>query len=204
MPTSFGIREAIPHFASFAERHPHLHIQLQLGDRRHDLVRQAVDVAIRLGRLSDSTATAKLIATIPRVVVASPEYLARHGVPETPDDLIRHRILGGSAAAVPTAWRFERNGQASAIKLEPHFSTDENEAATAAAAAGFGITSTSGRACRRELEAGVLVRLLPEWTLAGIPVHAHFPMGRATRAAARAAIDHLVAAFRRYSSNEPI
>jgi DNA-binding transcriptional LysR family regulator len=196
MPTSFGIRDVIPRLASFAERHPDLHIQLQLGDRRHDLIKEAVDVAIRLGRLSDSTATAKLIATIPRVVVASPDYLARHGVPETPDDLVRHRIVGGTAAAVPTAWRFERSGKESAIKLEPHFSTDENEGAIAATVAGFGITSTSGWACRRELENGVLVRLLPDWTLAGIPVHAYFPMGRATRAAARAAIDHLVAAWR--------
>jgi DNA-binding transcriptional LysR family regulator len=204
MPTSFGIRDVIPRLASFAERHPHLHIQLQLGDRRQDLVRDAVDVAIRLGRLPDSTATAKLIATIPRVVVASPEYLARHGAPETPDDLVRHRIVGGSAAAVPTAWRFERNSQASAIKLESHFSTDENEGAIAAATAGFGITSTSFWACRRELEAGTLVHLLSEWTLAGIPVHAYFPIGHSTRAAARAAIDHLVAAFRRDTSNGPI
>ena len=123
-----------------------------LVDRRQDLVRDAVDVAIRLGRLADSTATAKLIATIPRVVVASPDYLARHGAPETPDDLVHHRIVGGTAAAVPTAWRFERAGEESAIKLEPHFSTDENEGAIAAAVAGFGITSTSGWACRRELE----------------------------------------------------
>lgn len=202
MPTSFGIRDVIPRLASFAERHPNLHIQLQLGDRRHDLIKEAVDVAIRLGRLSDSTATAKLIATIPRVVVASPDYLARHGVPETPDDLVRHRIVGGTAAAVSTAWQFERNGVEAAIKLDPHFSTDENEGAIAAAAAGFGITSTSGWACRRELESGALVRLFPEWSLAGIPVHAYFPMGRATRAAARAAIDHLVAAFQRDSSND--
>ncbi|WP_413987926.1 LysR family transcriptional regulator [Labrys okinawensis] len=204
MPTSFGIRDVIPRLASFAERHPHLHIQLQLADRRQDLVRDAVDVAIRLGRLPDSTATAKLIAMIPRVIVASPDYLARHGAPETPDELVRHRIVGGSAAAVPTAWRFERNGEETAIRLEPHFSTDENEGAIAAAVAGFGITSTSGWACRRELEAGALVRLLPEWTLAGIPVHAYFPMGRTTRAAARAAIDHLVATFRQDSSNEPM
>ena len=60
MPTSFGIRDVIPRLASFAERHPNLHIQLQLGDRRQDLVRDAIDVAIRLGRLSDSTATAKV------------------------------------------------------------------------------------------------------------------------------------------------
>jgi DNA-binding transcriptional LysR family regulator len=204
MPTSFGIRDVIPRLASFAERHPKLHIQLQLGDRRQDLIKDAVDVAIRLGRLQDSTATARLIATIPRVVVASPDYLARHGAPEMPDDLVRHRIVGGTAAVVPTAWRFERNGEESAIKLNPHFSTDENEGAIAAAAAGFGVTSTSGWACRRELESGALVRLLPEWTLAGIPVHAYFPMGRATRAAARTAIDHLVVAFQRDSSNDPV
>jgi DNA-binding transcriptional LysR family regulator len=200
MPTSFGIRDVIPRLASFAERHPHLRIQFQLGDRRHDLIREAVDVAIRLGRLEDSTATARQIATIPRVVVASPDYLARHGVPETPEDLGRHRIVGGPSAAVPTAWRFERDGEEAAVKLDPHFSTDENEGAIAAAVAGFGITSTSGWACRRELESGVLVRLFPELRLAGIPVHTYFPMGRATRAAARAAIDHLVAAFRRDSA----
>ena len=105
---------------------------------------------------------------------------------------------------MPTAWRFERDGEVSAIKLEPHFSTDENEGAIAAAAAGFGITSTSGWACRREFEDGTLVRVLTGWTLAGIPVHAYFPMGRATRIAARAAIDHLVAHFEREPPSEPV
>jgi len=200
MPTSFGIRDVIPRLASFGERHLHLQIQLQLGDRRHDVIRGVVDVAIRLGRLEDSAATAKRIATIQRVVVASPDYLARRGTPETPEDLVRHRIVSGPATAVPTAWRFERDGQEAAIKLDPHLSTDENEGAIAAAVAGFGITSTSGWACRRELANGALVRLLTEWTLAGIPVHAYFPMGRATRAAARAAIDHLVTAFQQDSA----
>jgi DNA-binding transcriptional LysR family regulator len=196
MPTSFGIRDVIPRLAAFVALHPNLHIQLLLEDRRQDLVRDAVEVAIRLGRLVDSTATAKLIATIPRVVVASPEYLARHGVPATPDELAQHRIVGGTAAAVPTAWRFERGGQESLIPLEPHFSTNENEGAIAAAVAGFGITSTSGWACRRELQDGSLVRLFREWNMVGIPVHAYFPMGPATRAAARAAIDHLIAELR--------
>jgi DNA-binding transcriptional LysR family regulator len=196
MPTSFGIRDVIPRLAAFVALHPNLHIQLLLEDRRQDLVRDAVEVAIRLGRLVDSTATAKLIATIPRVVVASPEYLARHGVPATPDALAQHRIVGGTAAAVPTAWRFERGGQESLIPLEPHFSTNENEGAIAAAVAGFGITSTSGWACRRELQDGSLVRLFREWNMVGIPVHAYFPMSPATRAAARAAIDHLIAELR--------
>jgi DNA-binding transcriptional LysR family regulator len=204
MPTSLGVRDVIPRLAAFAERHPNLHIQLQLGDNRQDLIKAAVDVAIRLGRLPDSTATAKLIAMIPRVVIASPDYLARHGAPETPEDLVRHRILGGTAAAAPTAWKFQKDGEERAIKLEPHFSTDENEGLIAAAAAGFGITSTSGWACGRELENGTLVRLLTGWRLAGIPVHAYFPMGQATRAAARAAIDHLEASFQREPPSEPI
>jgi DNA-binding transcriptional LysR family regulator len=203
MPSSFGIRDVIPRLAAFAERHPNLHLQLQLGDRRQDLVRDAVDVAIRLGRLPDSTATAKLIATIPRVVVASPDYLARYGAPEAPEDLVHHRIVGGTAAAVPAAWKFRKDGQERDVKLEPHFSTDENEGAVAAAAAGFGITSTSGWACRRELENGALVLLLRDWALERIPVHAYFPMGRATRAAARAVIDHLTAAFEREPNAEP-
>jgi len=200
MPTSFGVRDVIPRLATFAERYPNLHIEIQLDDQRQDLVRDAVDVALRLGRLPDSTATAKLIANIPRVIVASPGYLERHGVPETPDELVRHRIVGGTAASVPAAWRFQKDDRESAIKLDAHFSTDENEGAIAAAVAGFGITSTSGWACRRELENGTLIRLLTAWTLADIPAHAYFPMGRATRAAARAAIDHLAAAFQRSNS----
>ena len=204
MPTSFGVHDVIPRLPPFAERHPNLRIELQLGDQKQDLIRAAVDVAIRLGRLADSTATAKLLATIPRVVVASPHYIARHGQPEAPEDLSGHRIVGGTASAVPTAWRFHRDGQEVAPKLEPHFSTDENEGAIAAAVAGLGVTSTSGWACRRLLANGALVRLLPEWTLAGIPVHAYFPMGRATRAAARALIDHLVTDFERDAPSLPV
>jgi DNA-binding transcriptional LysR family regulator len=204
IPTSFGIRDAIPRLSAFAARHPNLHVQFLLEDRRQDLVRDAVDVAIRLGRLVDSTATAKLIATIPRVVVASPDYLARHGVPATPEDLVRHRIVGGTAAAVPTAWMFERNGKESVIGLDAYFSTNENEGAISAAAAGYGITSTSGWACRRELEDGSLVRLFEEWKMVGIPVHAYFPMGSATRTAGRAAVDHLVADFQKDAKAIPL
>jgi DNA-binding transcriptional LysR family regulator len=194
-PTSFGVRDVIPRLAGFAAKHPNLHIQLQLEDRRQDLVRDAVDVAIRLGRLADSTATARLIATVPRVIVAAPDYLARQGVPATPEDLAGHRIVGGTATAVPTAWLFERAGEEIRLDLEPQFSTNDNEGAVAAAVAGLGVTSTSAWSCRRELEAGELVRLLPDWTLGGIAVHAYFPMGHATRAAGRAVVEHLVATF---------
>ena len=195
MPTSIGVREIIPRLASFTAKHPQLHIQLMMADRRQDLVRDAVDVAIRVGRLQDSTATAKLLGRIPRVVTAAPDYLARAGVPATPTELANHRIVAGPAAAAPTAWRFERSAETVTVDLQPHFSTDENEGAVAAAAAGLGITSTSAWSCRREIESGALVRLFPEWTMAEIPVHAYFPLGRDTRVAARAMVEHLAAVF---------
>lgn len=128
-------------------------------------------------------------------VAGSAKYLERAGSPATPTDLTQHRIIGGSAAAVPSAWAFERGSERVAVDLQPHLSTNENEGAIAAAAAGLGITSTSEWACRRELEGGSLVRLFTDWKTADIPVHAYFPMGPATRAAARALVDHLVAQF---------
>jgi DNA-binding transcriptional LysR family regulator len=201
MPSSVATREVIPRLASFMALHPELRVEVMLGDRPQDLVRDAVDVAIRLGRLADSTATARLIATIPRVIVAAPVYLNAHGVPDTPEALSRHRIVGGPAAAVPTAWHFTRDKQEIAVDLEAHFSTNENEGAVAAARAGLGVTSTSEWACRSELAEGQLVRLLPDWQLASIPVHAYFPMGRATRAAGRAVVEHLAAGLRRDEIN---
>jgi DNA-binding transcriptional LysR family regulator len=194
-PTSFGIRTVIPHLAAFTAKHPDLHIHFLLEDSRRDLVRDAVDVAIRLGRLVDSSATAKLVARIPRVIVAAPSYLEQAGAPATPTELTKHRIVAGPAAAVPTAWAFARGAEKATVDLQPHFSTNENEGAVAAAVAGLGITSTSEWACQRELGNRSLVRLLTDWKTADIPVHAYFPMGPATRAAARALVDHLAAQF---------
>ena len=194
-PTSFGIRTVIPRLAGFTTRHPDIRVHLLLEDTRRDLVRDAVDVAIRLGQLADSSATAKLVARIPRVIVAAPLYLERAGTPATPADLTQHRIVAGSAAAVATAWVFERGAEKMTVDVQPFFSTNENEGAVAAAAAGLGISSMSEWACQRELANGTLVRVLTDWKTADIPVHAYFPMGAATRAPARALIDHLVTQF---------
>lgn len=192
MPTSIAVREVIPRLAPFTERYPDLHVQIMLEDRRQDLIREAADVAIRVGQLPDSTATARAIATIQRVVVASPGYLSRFGSPAEPADLTNHRIVGGPASAVPTAWAFEREGETLKIDLSPHVSADDNEGAVAAATAGLGITSTTSWGCGRELRDATLVRLLPDWKTVDIPVRAYFPMGRATRVAARSFIDYFI------------
>jgi DNA-binding transcriptional LysR family regulator len=197
LPSSIALREVIPRLSPFTERYPKLHVQILLDDKRQDLVRDAVDVSIRGGRLSDSSATAKLLATLSRVIVASPAYLERAGTPASPGELVGHRIIGGPATLVPNAWVFERAGKLETVELLPDLSTNDNEATVAAATAGLGITSTTEWACSRELQDGALVRLLTDWKTREIPVHAYFPAGRATRAAARTLIDFLAAEFRR-------
>ena len=191
MPSTMGIRVVIPRLAAFTERHPLLQLELLLEDRWQDMVKDAVDVGIRVGNLPDLAGTAKLIGTMQRVIVASPAYLARQGTPHTPTDIKGHRIIGGPAGSHMSSWQFHRDGKSVSITPAAQISTNDTAGAMAAAAGGLGITSTTSWACELELISGDLVRLLPEWTMAELPVHAYFPMGRTTRLAARAFADYL-------------
>lgn len=191
MPSTMAIRVVIPRLAAFIEKHPKLHIDIVLDDMRQDLVREAVDVGIRVGSLPDSAGTAKLIGTMHRVVVASPSYLDRHGHPLHPRDLSGHRIVAGPAGSQATSWQFERDGESLAVEVTPTVSANDTAGALAAASSGLGIVSTTSWACESEVRAGTLVCLFSQWKMAALPVHAYFPMGRATRMAARAFVDFL-------------
>jgi DNA-binding transcriptional LysR family regulator len=196
MPTSAGVREIIPRLPRFAQRHPKLKIEILLDDRRQDLVREAVDVAIRIGTLPDSNATARLLTSYARVIVASPAYLADRNRPLSPDELLGHRIIYGPAATVNSAWTFSRDGVTTTVPVEPNISFSDNEGAAAGAKAGLGITSIGYWACRNELDDGSLVPILMDWSLAPTQVHAYFPLGRATRTAARAFINFLLEEYK--------
>jgi DNA-binding transcriptional LysR family regulator len=194
MPTSAGAREVIPRIPPFAERHPKLELQIILGDQHQDLVREAVDVAIRIGTLPDSAATARLLTTYPRCIVAAPSYLARFGSPESPTALRDHAIVQGPAGGSSTAWTFLRDGRSEAVTVrKPNALFSDNEGAVAAAAAGMGVASIGFWSCRQELEDGRLVRLLTDWETVPIKVFAYFPLGKATRVAARAFVDFFAA-----------
>ncbi|WP_420992090.1 LysR family transcriptional regulator [Cupriavidus sp. 30B13] len=193
MPTSAGVREIIPLIPPFAEMHPKLSLQVILGDRKQDLVRDAVDVALRMGMLPDSNATARLLTTYPRLIVAAPGYLDRYGTPPTPSALPEHRIVHGPAGSVDTAWAFSREGTDESVSVRPSISFNDNEGVVAATVAGMGIASIGLWACRRELEEGRLVRLLSDWDMVPTRVYAYYPLGKATRYSARAFIHYLSA-----------
>ncbi len=189
--SSFGVREVIPRLPKFLGRHPALRIDLGISDQRQDLVVDGVDVALRLGSLPDSSVVARKLAEAPRVLAASPSYLKRRGHPQTPGDLAFHLAIIGPGTSGQNGWTFRRNGQSQSIRVEGQLVTAVNEGAVAGAVAGLGITLTSLWGCRAEIERGDLIRIMEDWAMEPVEVHALFPSGRAASPAARAFIDYL-------------
>jgi DNA-binding transcriptional LysR family regulator len=192
MPSTMGIRVVMPRLSRFTERHPLLHVEVLLQDVMQDLVKEAIDVGLRVGSLPDLAGTVRLVGPMHRVIVASPAYLARHGVPAVPADLARHRIIRGPVGWLASSWQFQREGKVTPVDVTPSLTVDDTAGALAAAVGHLGIAVTTSWACALEIENGALVQLLPEWKMAELPVHAYFPQGRATRTAARAFVDFLV------------
>ena len=191
MPGTIGYRVVIPHLPAFLALHPQLRVQIVLEDQRQDLIRDAVDVSIRMGKLTDSGATAQLLTPVPRAILAARSYLDRAGIPTSPADLARHRIIFGPSRTA--GWLFEINGKVVPVDLEPYITINDNEGAVFAAIAGLGICSTAVCTIRQELLDGSLVELLTEWKRPTVDIHAYFPMGRGTRLAARKLVDYLKA-----------
>lgn len=190
MPGTVGYREVIPRLPGFLALHPRLRVEVILEDQRQDLIRDAVDVSIRMGKLADSGATVQLLAAVPRVILAARSYIDRAGLPAMPTDLAHHRIIGGPSG---TSWTFERNGEVVALDLKPQITVNDNEGAVVAAISGLGICWTAMRTVRREVLDGSLIEVLPDWTRPPVNIHAYFPLGRGTRQAARALVAYLKA-----------
>jgi DNA-binding transcriptional LysR family regulator len=192
--SSFTEHMVIPRLAEFLARNPKLRVVLLVNDQRQALITEGVDVAFRFGSLGDSTATARRLGSIERMLVASPAYLRRAGRPKVPAELNSHAIIAGPTGT--DDWTFERQGQRVSLRLESRLMVSANEGAVAAAVAGLGIANTGSIASRREIANGALVRVMPEWQMGSVDVHAVFPAGRAAKVAARALADHMIGAFR--------
>jgi DNA-binding transcriptional LysR family regulator len=147
MPGTIGYRAVILRLPSFLALHTRLRVQVVLEDQRQDLVRDAVDVSIRLGKLSDSSATAQLLTSVPRALLAACSYIDQAGSPASPADLAHHRIIGGPSGAV--SWTFERDGETVTMDSQPQITINDNEGSVVAAVAGFGICSTAMRTSAR-------------------------------------------------------
>ena len=184
--SSFVLREIIPRLPAFLKQHAALKIELVADDRYQDLVTEGIDVAFRFGALPDSSAMARKIIHLPRILMASPDYLRERGTPTMPSDLAHHSVIIGPAHPSPTfAFR-------SSVRVDSNLAISINEGATASAVAGLGIAASSENSARAEFEAGQLVRVLPDWDFGSMEVNALFVSGKTIKPAARAFADFLL------------
>lgn len=195
-PVLFGQRFLAPVLRDFLDSHPQLRAELLLLDRPVDLVEEGLDVALRIGRLPDSTLRATRIGDVRRVVVAAPSYLERHGAPGRPDDLAGHRIVFGAASDAPPLWEFVGAKGRRTIRLQPALAVTALQAALEAAEDGWAITRLLSYQVADALRAGRLVELLPGADTERMPVHLlHAEAGRPA-AKTRAFVDFAAGALR--------
>lgn len=190
-PMSFGILHVAPIIPAFVKNYPAVKIDLSLNDRVVDLVDEGFDMAIRIGRLKDSSLVARRLAECRMVVCASPEYLADHGTPEKPEDLEKHACLTYTNWSDRDSWRFERDGNMSEVKIDGPVLSNNGDAVTAAAIGGAGIILQPTFLVGDALRDGRLKRLLADWATVDLAIFAVFPPGRTPSLKARAFAEFL-------------
>lgn len=190
-PMSFGIRHLGPVIAGFARAHPGLEIVLDYDDQLADLGRTGFDAGLRIGDLKDSSLMARRLCEDPRVLVASPDYLAVHGPIEAPADLARHRAIGYLNARMGDLWPFAD------VTPPPlgRITANNGDAIRDMAVGGLGLALLPMFIVHDALRAGRLVRLLPHLPQRPLPISVVWPPVRPMPRKTRAFIDHVAGAF---------
>jgi DNA-binding transcriptional LysR family regulator len=195
LPASFGHRHIAPLIPQFASRYPKVQLALSLSDRSVNLVDEGFDLAIRIADLADSSLAARKLAPNRRVVCASPEYLRRHGLPRTPQDLLGHNCLNTNDFAMNWEYKDPR-GEPGSVRVSGRYACDNWEVLREWALAGLGVALKSTWDVRLHLEDGSLVSLCPGYTFdTDVAIYAVYPHRRFLPAKTRAFIEFLADSF---------
>ncbi len=196
LPLSFGVRHMCKPIAAFTKRHPRVRFDLDLNDRRIDLVEEGMDVAIRIGHLDDSSLIARRLFDVRSVVAASPHYLTTHGTPATPVELLDHDCLVYSNLADPDKWSWtDRGGQRHTIEINPVMRASSGDFLSNAAAHGLGIVIQPTFLAAEAIRSGHLVPILNDVDWPVSPAYAVYPPTRHLSYRVRAFIDFLAERF---------
>lgn len=189
-----AVQALAPILADFSALHPGLQVDLRSSDRVADLVKEGIDVALRMGWLRDSTLRATRLGDFEQHVVASPAYLARVGRPRQPEDLAGHAWVALSVLPTPLTWKFTgARGQVQTVRTAGRLRCDSAAALRSLLEAGAGIGALDSFSAAGAVAAGRLERLLPDWQLPRGGIHAVYAPGRHVQAKVRAFIDFYAA-----------
>jgi DNA-binding transcriptional LysR family regulator len=187
-PVTFSRLHLVPKLGSFLDAHPRVQLDLVMDDRVVDLLAENIDVALRLGVLTDSALKARKLGQAERLVVASPAYLARRGVPRTPADLLEHDGIIYGQGSGGQEWLFRRGTSETSVYLRTRLKFSAAEGVREAVLAGQGFAIASRWMFAPELKSRELKSILDEWTLPAMDLWVIYPSGRLTNAKARAFI----------------
>ena len=196
LPLSFGVRHMCKPIAAFTKRHPRLKFDLDLNDRRIDLIEEGIDVAVRIGHLRDSSLIARKLFDARTVVAASPHYLHTHGTPASPDELKDHDCLVYSNLEDPDRWRWaDENGKRHSVNVKTTMRASSGDFLTNAASHGLGIVIQPTFLASESIRRGNLIPILTHYEWPVTPAYAVYPPTRHLSYRVRAFIDFLVERF---------
>lgn len=164
-PLSFGHMHLLPALAGFAKLYPELRMDIMLEDRKVDILAEGYDMVIRIGSLNDSSLVARTLAECPAYLVASPDYIKRHGMPRTPAECKNHRFITFSLHGGTSEWRYkDSKGKTGSLRMEGALKANTAEMMVQAALDGIGIALLPGFSVATHLKARQLIQLLPDHT----------------------------------------
>ena len=194
---AFGRRVLTPLVLRFMQEHPQLQVSLNLDDRYINLVEEGVDLAIRMGRLSDSSLGARFLGLNPWVLVATPEYLMQAGTPSIPSDLSRHTALIYSSVQGDHRWQFTgRDGSNKSIQVQGPLYSNNLSALLSATRQHLGIAALPWYVAHTSVQSRHLKPLLEDWTMPAQEIHAVFSSPRLVPTKVSKLIDWLAGQFR--------
>jgi DNA-binding transcriptional LysR family regulator len=194
----FVSHHVVPAIHEFSLQHPGVKFDLRISEEFADPIRTGIDLMIRIGQLPSSPMKSRTIASLRRVAIAAPSYVAQRGRPETPEELARHAAIIRTSAQDARAWTFHApDGTAHRVAVQGVFEADNAYVTMYAALAGMGIAVMPFYYAREAVEAGLAEVVLDEFTLAPIPAHAVWPSGSRTPSRVRRFVDVLAQRLKR-------
>lgn len=194
-PTGFGASRLAEALSTFMAEHPRIVVELLLTDTRVALVEEGLDLAVRIGRLQDSTLVARKLADMPLVVCASPAYLSARGHPDHPAALATHDCLVDLNQIDPMTWRFRKDGTEEAVRVSGAFLANSPASVATVAIGGIGVARCPHYVVETAIRDGRLRRLFPDFRTDDLGLYAVYPPNRHLTARVRRLIDHLAAVF---------
>ncbi|WP_395589311.1 LysR family transcriptional regulator [Pseudomonas sp. TR47] len=170
-PILFGKKFVMPSIVRYLQRYPEVDVSAYFLDRIVNMVEEGMDVAVRIGPLPDSGLKALRVGRVRRMLCASPEYLARHGVPQHPSDLPAHAVIATTNLSPRVGWRFGVTDEPTLVRIKPRLTVTSNDGAIAAAVGGLGIARLLSYQVVDEIASGQLQVLLADYEEAPWPIH---------------------------------